>query len=56
MGLANCAEIAAAAFGLDGPAEAVAGGYVGAAAGGAGYRAWFHWPIPTGGGPACDCG
>lgn len=55
IGLANCAEIAAAAFGLDEPAAAVAGGYVGAA-GGAAYRAWFHWPVPAGGGPACGCG
>lgn len=44
VGLANCAEIIAACFGLDGPAEAVAGGYLGAAADGADYMAWFHWP------------
>ncbi|WP_040891012.1 ATP-binding protein [Zavarzinella formosa] len=44
VGLANCAEIIAACFGLDSPAEAVTGGYLGAAMDGPEYLCWFHWP------------
>jgi hypothetical protein len=44
VGLANCAEVVAACFGLADPQAAVAAGYLGAAARGDTYYAWFHWP------------
>ncbi|VTT99652.1 Uncharacterized protein OS=Crocosphaera watsonii WH 0005 GN=CWATWH0005_3458 PE=4 SV=1 [Gemmataceae bacterium] len=44
IGLANCAGLVADCFGLDGPAEAVRSGYLGAALRGTDYYAWFHWP------------
>ncbi len=44
IGLANCADVVADCFGLDGPAEAVRSGYLGAALRGSDFYAWFHWP------------
>jgi signal transduction histidine kinase len=46
VGLANCAEIVAACFGVT-PARAVTKGYLGARVLGKDYVAWFHWPAVT---------
>jgi hypothetical protein len=43
LGLALCAEVVAACFGLEDPWEAVEKGYLGARLSD-GYHAWFHWP------------
>ncbi len=48
VGLANCAELVADCFGLADQAAAVEGGYLGAAARGDRYLAWFHWPALVG--------
>lgn len=45
VGMANCAELVADCFGLSGPADAVGGGYLGAAVRGGRFLAWFHWPV-----------
>jgi signal transduction histidine kinase len=44
IGLANCADVVADCFGLEGPAEALQSGYLGAALRGPDFYAWFHWP------------
>ncbi|WP_029631857.1 histidine kinase [Zavarzinella formosa] len=44
IGLANCAEIVAACFGVDSPDQAVEEKYLGAVVEEGSYYAWFHWP------------
>ena len=44
IGLANCADFVAAAFGLNDLALAVAQGYVGTWFGEGRFAAWAHWP------------
>lgn len=44
VGLVNCADVVADCFGLPTPAEAVAGGYIGATLRGDRFLVWFHWP------------
>lgn len=51
IGLANCAELVAACFGVT-PADAVRDGHLGAAVAGDAYRAWFHWPMADPADPA----
>ncbi|MBN8611715.1 MAG: hypothetical protein J0L92_14065 [Deltaproteobacteria bacterium] len=42
--MSNCGEVVAACFGLESPADAVRGKYLGAKAVGLEFYAWFHWP------------
>ncbi|MFP5467624.1 MAG: ATP-binding protein [Gammaproteobacteria bacterium] len=44
LGLSNCADFVAAAFGLHDIDEALAGKYLGAVARDGWYLAWAHWP------------
>jgi hypothetical protein len=44
LGLAACAGVVAACFGLLSGADAVREGYLGAALVGGDYLAWWHWP------------
>ncbi len=44
LGLANCADFVAAAFGLNDPGLAVEEGYVGVWFGNGLFAAWAHWP------------
>ena len=47
IGLSNCADFIAAAFGLKTPADAIERAYLGAKVVGDHYHAWFHWPTYT---------
>jgi hypothetical protein len=47
VGLGSLAESVAHAYGIESPAQAVSGGYVGATSGNGVFRLWFHWPKVT---------
>ncbi|MEN9937028.1 MAG: hypothetical protein RLZZ387_3607 [Chloroflexota bacterium] len=44
IGMQNCAELVANAYGLSWASTAVEGGYIGAALYDQSFVAWFHWP------------
>ena len=44
LGLSNCAQLVAAAYGQAGTAQATARGHLGASLDDGAFFAWFHWP------------